>query len=195
MEAGTAVAPHIEAASTQAPPPVPSEIEMADARWERFQAADLETRIAIWQEALATGELDEESAFEMLTTIRDEMDTAHSSQDRARYAELVDQLRCQAPDLYRHDMAYYHENLIRDVVTEGRWEALPDLLAPFAKVPKHGIDIFFSLIDLFRYHGQIAPMIQVMQQAWPRVADSDEIMPWGIEEFGLNKNLSQYGWE
>jgi hypothetical protein len=171
------------------PSPVSPEIEAANARWERFQAVDLETKVVIFQETLDAGELDEEEAYEMLSSIRAELDTASSPQDRTRYAALVDQLRRKAPDLYRHDAVYYHESLIRDAVADGRWEALSDLLAPFVEMPDRGIDIFFRLVDLFRYHGQMAPLIQAMQQAWPKVVDSSEILPWGVEEFGVELSV------
>lgn len=61
----------------------------------------------------------------MLNAIRPALDP-RDPQGRVLYADLVERLRCQAPDLYRQSIQYYHENLITDAVADGRWEAIPD---------------------------------------------------------------------
>jgi hypothetical protein len=170
------------------PPPVPPEIEAINARWEQFEAADLEGRIALFNETLASGEMDREEAYEMLEGIRGETDPRRDPQARARYAELLERLRQEAPDLYRHDRPYYHENLINDAIADGRWEAIPELLAGFAEPPvERGIDLFFDLIDQMRYHGQTEPLIHTMKQMWPAVldsVDSEKLVPWTSDELG-----------
>jgi len=160
------------------------EVEEANARWEQFKAASLNGKVELFKETLTAGELDSEEAFEMLTSIREKMDTVHNPQSRALYAELVGRLRDETPDLYQQDVPYYHSNLIDDAITEMRWEDIPELLSPFAINPGSDIDIFFNIIDSLLYHGQIQTLIDVMGQAWERVMDSDDITPWGINEFG-----------
>lgn len=171
-----------------APPPVPPEIEAADARWEQFEAADLKGKVALFIETLASGEMDQEMAYEMLQGIRGEADPRRDPEARSRYAELLERLRREAPDLYRHDLPYYHKDLINDAVADGRWEAIPNLLAGFAEGPAdRGIDTFFQLIDQMKYHGQTEPLLQVMKRMWPAVLDavkSGELVPWTTEEFG-----------
>lgn len=144
---------------------------------------DPEAAIAAFQEALASGQIDSEEAFERLEGIRSALghDTPAA---RARYAALIEQLHQQAPDLYRKDAAYYHENLINDAVTDGRWEALPELLAPFVREPDRHVDLFFQVIDQLLYHGQTQTLLDVMRQAWPVISQSGKVTPWGIEEFG-----------
>jgi hypothetical protein len=166
------------------------------ARWEQFEAADLEGKVALFLETLASGEMDTEESYEMLQSIRDVTDPRRDPQARARYAELVERLRREAPDLYRHDRSYYHENLISDAITEGHWEAIPELLAGFAEPPvDRGIDLFFRLIDQMKYHGQTEPMLQTMKQVWPAVSDSvksGKLVPWTSEEMGSEITLLMF---
>ena len=189
------------AAATPAPmkptmpelPPIPPEIAAFNARWEQFEAAELEDKVTLFLETLASGEMDAEESYEMLQGIRDETDPRHDPQARARYAELVERLRQEAPDLYRYDLPYYSENLINDAIAEGRWEAIPELLAGFAEGPAdRGIDIFFNLIDQLKYHGQTEPLLHTMKQMWPAVSDAvdtGKLVPWTNEELGSEITL------
>ncbi len=177
------------------PPPVPPEIEAANARWEQFEAADLEGKMALFLETLASGGMDREEAYEMLQGIRDEADPRRDPHARALYAELLERLRQEAPDLYRYDVPYYHENLINDAINEGRWEAIPDLLAGFAESPERGIDLFFNLIEQMKYYGQTEPLLHTMKLMWPGVADavdSGELVPWTTEELGGEITLAMF---
>jgi len=162
---------------------IDSEIEEANARWEQFEEAGLHEKIELFTETLTAGKLDSQEAFEMLSSIREEMNTKRNPKSRVRYAKLVEQLRHTAPELYQKDALYYHSSLIKDAITDMRWENIPELLEPFAVEPDHDIDIFFNVIDALMYHGQIQPLINVMGQAWQKVMDSDNIMPRGINEF------------
>jgi len=178
------------------PPPVPPEIAAINARWDQFEAADLEGKAAFFLETLDSGEMDREEAYAMLQDIRDKTDPRCNPQARARYAELVERLRQEAPDLYRYDVAYYNENLINDAIAEGRWEAVPELLAGFAEGPMdRGIDIFFQLIDQFKYHGQTKPLIHAIEQMWSGVSDSvdsGKLVPWTSDELGSEVTLLMF---
>lgn len=155
--------------------------EVEDELWDSFEEATLDDKMAIFLDALEAGELDEGYAFDMLSTIREELDRRDPGA-RARYAELLERLRRQAPELYDKSATYYCENLINDAIADGRWERLPELLAPFAK--GDDLDMFFLVIDRLTYHGQLRPLIQAMSAAWPTVSKSDKFFEWGIEEFG-----------
>lgn len=158
-------------------------VQDEDALWETFSEADLMEKQSLFLTALEAGQLDAEYAFEMLAEIRGGLDR-RDPQARSRYAELVGRLRDQAPRLYRQDAGYYNQNLISDAIADGRWEDIPALLAPFAERPVHTIDTFFQVIDQLSYHGQVRPLIDTMAQAWPKVSESDELLPGAINEFG-----------
>lgn len=155
-------------------------IDEIDELWDSFEKATPDKKRAIFLDALKAGELDEECAFDILSTIREELDRRDPAA-RARYAELVERLRQQAPELYGQRATYYYESLINDAIADGRWERLPELLAPFAK--GDDLDMFFLVIDRLTYHGQLRPLIQAMSTAWSTVSKSGQFLEWGIEEF------------
>ena len=176
-------------------PPVPPEIAASNARWEQFEAADLKGKVALFLETLTSGEMGAEEAYEMLQGIREESDPRYDPEARARYAELLERLRQEAPDLYRHDLLYYHDNLISDAIAEGRWEAIPELLAGFAEMPDQGIDLFFRLLEQLKYHDQIEPLISIMKQMWSGILDAvddSKLVPWATEEFGNELTLLMF---
>jgi hypothetical protein len=153
-----------------------------DELWNGFQHASAAEKQRIYLETLEAGETDDEYAFEMLEDIRNTLDI-DTPAGRARYAELVGQLQQTHPDIYRQSFAYYNSSLIRDAIADARWEALPELLAPFAEEPDRGIDMFYQVIDQLLYHGQIKLLLEVMSRAVPIVTESDELVPWVEEEF------------
>jgi len=153
-----------------------------DRFWERFEAADLEGKEALFEKALASGEAGSGGAFEMLGEIRDTLDL-DDPQHRARYAALVEELCEGAPDVYGENAGYYQRNLISDAIAAGRWDDVPGLLVPFADELATDLDLLSEIIDQLSYHGCIQPLIQVMAQAWPTVQHSDEVTDWGVDDF------------
>ncbi|MGD8244589.1 MAG: hypothetical protein PVI63_05285, partial [Anaerolineae bacterium] len=170
--------------STSEPPEPeePEETQDGDRFWDAFRAADLEGKETLFRDLLASGEMDDEDAFEMLGMIRDRLDT-NDQQGRDRYAGLLEELRQQAPDVYRQHASIYHRNLISDAVAAGHWDDIPALLAHFADEPTSDLDAFAQVIDQLTYHGRVQGLVQAMTRAWPKVQDSDEITPWGVDDF------------
>src|SRR5689334_13915973 len=82
------------------PPPPPPRDPLDQARdelWEKFKAAESAEQPSLFRRALADRELlDAELAFEMVCAIRD-------NHDRATFAEAIDTLREQRPELYQRD--------------------------------------------------------------------------------------------
>ena len=170
-------------------------IEAINTRWEQFEAADLEGKAALFLETLASGEMSSEESYEMLQGIRGATDSRRDPHARTLYAKLLERLRQEAPELYRHDLPYYHENLIDDAIAEGRWEAIPELLAGFTEAPDRSIDLFFRLIDQMKYHGQTEPLLNTMKQMWSGVSeavDSGKLVPWTTEELGAEITLLMF---
>ncbi len=165
------------------PTPAPAAEIITDVWWEEFVDADIEGKVEIFTEKLDDEALVDEDSFEMLTAIRSELDTKHQSEDRVRYAALVQQLRNKKPDLFEHHAHYYQSNLISDAATEGRWDVLGELLGPFVRNLEQGIDEFFVVIDVLMYHGQIRPLISTMFQARDALCVSEDLLDWVGDEF------------
>ncbi|MBN1485037.1 MAG: SEC-C domain-containing protein [Chloroflexia bacterium] len=169
-----------------APAPDPEEMRAraeAEALWERFEQAPLEDKIEILEAGLEQGDLDGDDIFEMMLQIREGLDPQHSAEGRRRYAELVDQARQSAPEAYDGIAMYLLENRLRDVAAGQDWAALDEVAAELTPRVTDDIDIFSHMVDLLLYHGKVRPLQQVMEQAWPAVQDSGDILPHGIQEF------------
>jgi len=186
-----AAAPPPPAPATSQPQPIvnspfaalqpPDLMETGDELWDRFAQADKVEKEEIYLETLASGQMDDEYAYEMLEGIRNTLDTDKPS-DRARYAELVERLKQDCPAIYQQSFAYYNSSMIRDAIADERWDALPELLAPFAGALDKGIDMFYQILDQLLYHGQIEPLIQVLENGRQTVAQSNDLFPETINE-------------
>jgi hypothetical protein len=175
---------------TQNEPPARSPEEIvadaqAEVEWEQFEQADWDGKITLFQEKLESKRLDAEESFEMLDQIRIASDVSHSADARARFAEMVRDLRRDLPDVYRSHQRYYLETLTGDAIADQRWDVMPKRLNSFAEALPKNIEEFFNIIYALLYHGQIDSLFDAMNAAWSKVsAAHNQITPWGIEEFG-----------
>lgn len=170
-----------------APAEPPEEPELLDI-WETGIPKDPDAAIAAFQEALEAGALDAEDSFEWLLQIRDALGDK-DPEARARFAALIQQLRQQAPELYRDNIGYFIDVLVSDAIAEGRWDAIPDLVAPFVAVPDEYPEFFAKVRDQLLYHGRIEFVRDAMRQAWPAVQKSAGLLPWAIDEFASQAML------
>ena len=173
-------AAHARPSAPSLQPPPDSHTAALNARWEEFEAANYEARIALFHRTLDEGLMDEEMAFEMLTSIRPQ---AQERGEWSRFEELLDRLQAEAPELYARDFPYYTHWRIENALLRGDTAAIPNLVMAFAEEPDRDIDEFFNVIDLLMYHNQVSALIAAMTTAWPKVKRSADIVPQGIDEF------------
>lgn len=162
--------------------PLDPHVEAINARWEAFEALDdYEEQIALFIQTLdEDGLMDEEMAFDMLSTI-DEHSLEHGDHDRLD--ALLEKLRERLPEVYAHDAPYYLEWRIAHFLASGRTSAIPALSSTLAETAGRDIDSFNRVIEQLAYHGQLATLVDTLRIAWPQVRESREIVPWGITEF------------
>ncbi|HEY3230223.1 MAG TPA: SEC-C metal-binding domain-containing protein [Roseiflexaceae bacterium] len=160
------------------PPPARSPLERARGElWEEFEATAPAGQPALFRRALADREvLDAELAFEMVCAIRD-------NHDRATFADALDTLRAQRPELYQRDIPYYLDWQIADALASGDRSHLPDLAHALAETAGKDLDTFYIAIDRLAYDGQLALVARMMVQAWPHVGEGQDLVPWAPEEF------------
>lgn len=159
----------------------PEVIAAQDARWDEFEAADAEGRVALFLKTLEEPELmDDELAFDMLDKIRT---ASLKSGDRDRYDDLIKKLRERLPEIYVKREHFYLANLITNAVVAGRWEEARTFALELADRAYRDIDVFNNVISQLVYHGQLQILLEITQRAWPKIKDSDEVIPWGINEF------------
>ncbi len=147
---------------------------------------DVEKSIADYLKALEEGTLDPDYSFDWLSDIRQKLGNERP-EARARFAELVERLRHEAPDLYEDHCEYLARQLIGDAIADGRLDAIPGYLEPFVREPN--LDMFYPIIDQLMYHGQTRVLLDVMKRMWPTVRHSTDILDWAVEEFGSDTML------
>jgi hypothetical protein len=168
-----------------APVPEPKDPheEALEARWEEFEKADYEGRVAIFQRALDEKDLDDEDAFEMLNQIFHDAVERGERGERDRFDALVAALRERLPEVYADNAVFFLSWLLEDAVAASRWEALPALGAELAECGPDDIDVYNGPLDLLAYHGPLPLLVQMHRTSWPRIQDSEDIMDWGISRF------------
>jgi SEC-C motif len=162
------------------PPPPPSPLEQAQSKlWQEFEATKRAEQPALFRRALAEGEvLDAEYAFEMLCAIRDH-------HDRVIFADALDALRAQRPELYQHDASYYLDWQIADALATGDLSSLPALGLALAATAGKDLDSFYDTLERLMYHGQLDLIAQMMLVAWAYVRTSDKFVPGADDEFAF----------
>jgi hypothetical protein len=112
----------------------------------------------------------------MVCTLRD-------NHDRATFAEALDTLHEQRPELYRRDAPYYLDWRIGDALAAGDLAALPELGSAIAETAGKDLDTFYIALDRLAYHGQLVLAARMMAQAWPHVGEGQKLTPWAPGEF------------
>jgi SEC-C motif len=156
-------------------------IEAWNARYEEFEAGDYETRVALFGRTLDEGELmDSEMAFEMLSNL---FDQAAERDDRDRYDSLIESLRERLPEVYKKQAHNLLENRIQNALVMNRPDVVHTLALELAALAGDEIDTWNDVESRLAYHGYLDTLVEAMRLAWPEVKSSDEILPWGIDEF------------
>ncbi|HZR98333.1 MAG TPA: SEC-C domain-containing protein [Chloroflexota bacterium] len=151
-----------------------------DDLWERFEGADYETQLALFQEALQGEALDADLAFEMLADIQAE---AERRGELARFAALLDQFAREAPGFYEEDAAYYAAWSIESAIACGDLARLPAALEPFARDPAGGIDELFRVADQLLYYDQTAPLLDMLRRGWEPLNDAPLLLQQAFEDY------------
>src|SRR5262245_33611176 len=172
----------------QAEAPPDPYIEAWNARYEEFEASDYEARIALFERTLDEVKLmDAEMAFEMLSSL---FDQAAERNDRDRYDSLVESLRERLPEVYKKEAHCLLENRILNALVMKRPEQVHTFSLELAALAGDKIDTWNLTERRLAYHGYLDTLVEAMRLAWPEVKSSDEIVPWGIDEF--NERALQY---
>ncbi len=160
----------------------PEQIAISE-RWERFEAANMEGKIAIFEQAMDDGTLDEEDAFEMPFGIRDKSAPQDNPEFRELFATWIARIRAEYPEFYAQNWPYYTEALMKDIIADQKWEAVPEVLADVTVYADEHMDGFIRIQNILLYHGQHEPLLEAMRAVWDTLQDSGPILGWVIDEF------------
>jgi hypothetical protein len=152
-----------------------------DTLWKEFEAQDYKGRITLFLETLDEQEpMDNEMAFEMLTTIYHE---SIDRDERTCFEELADKLSERQPDVYASDAHWYQVYRITNALATGKVDRLSGLVEEMTANSAIDIDLFNNVLDQLAYHGHLLVLVKGMRRAWPQIKGSGNIVPWGIDEF------------
>jgi hypothetical protein len=154
-----------------------------NARYETFEAADYEGKIALFHQTLDEEALmDAEMAFEMLNQLHDD---SIERDERDRFEEWLVALRERLPEVYAEESHYFLKWQIDNVLAIGRMSALPVLVRELSTHAGKQIDLFNELLDQLAYHGQLSLLLKAVPIAWPLIKSSRDVVPWAFEEFSV----------
>lgn len=135
------------------------------ALWNRFVNADVDEQPAVFGQLVASNDvLDEELAFEMICTIRD-------NHEHTVFAEALRMLQQRRPDLFAADAPYYLDWQLGDALVAGNHAALPALVAAIAANGTKNLDEFYASLDKLLYYDQLWLAAQMMAQAHDQSPD------------------------
>lgn len=164
------------------PPPSDPEIQAGDELWEAFEEADYEEKISLFEQTLEERELmDGEMAFHMLSEI---FSGALEKEERTRFDGLIKALGESLPEVFAEGASYFLDWQLVNALATGQFERIPGIMGKLAPLGADHIDTFNNVLDRLAYHGQLSVLVESMRTAWPKVEESSDILPWGIEEFG-----------
>ncbi len=157
------------------------DIDAWNQRYDEFEAADYEERIALFKRTLDESELmNDEMAFEMLYRLFEE--TAKRG-ERERFDKLAESLRKQLPKVYEEGAIDILEWRITNALVMNRPELVDSLAREFAMIAHQQIGTWSQIEARLAYHGYLTTLVEAMRLAWPKVSTSKEVTAWGKEEF------------
>lgn len=165
------------------PPPATKEeqderIAMMDDILDDFmETDDYEEQVALFDSALNENLLDDEGAYDMLTTL---YYPAVERGEQARFEAMLDRLQAQLPDAYNEYEHIYLDYRISNALATGQLKQLPNLVSRLSQKAGKYIDLFLSMIEALAYHGQTDCIADALQKAWPSIREQDEVLD--IEE-------------
>jgi hypothetical protein len=156
--------------------------------WEGFAASDYATQVTTFKQLLASRELDEDLAFEMLSELQDQ---ARERGELGDFRALLERYAAEMPDLYAREAPQYVGWLVDEALASGDVDRLPEALAPFATDPLTAIDDLFRIAHQLLYAGHSAPLLDPLRRAWPIVETANSILPTARQEYlGLLTELA-----
>lgn len=155
--------------------PEPSMLD--DSLWQEFENTAPHDMLSLLKQHLPDEErFDSDLAFEMICVIRD-----HNS--REVFAEAVNALRQQRPDIYMSDRQHYLDWEIGDTLVRNDMEALWPLCDELLETVGHDLDSFEATLKKLSYYGHTARVTAMMTEAIADIGAHQELFDWVADEF------------
>ena len=150
--------------------------------WNEFDKADYEDKFTLFFKALGNEDidLDGEIIFGMFDVFNRE---TLKRDERQRYNDLVHALSQAAPHLYTEKRPYLLGWAIANSLAAGRTEDVAEGIREYSSIAGKNIDLYNKALEQLEYHGYLDLLTEAAAIAWPEIEESDDIVPWGIDQF------------
>lgn len=143
--------------------------------YARFEAADFDQRVALFEEVLSQGKGSTDDLFDLLDLLKQEVATAAS---RRAFNRRLAELRRQRPDCWERDGASYaHDYILNALALEETDQIDGYFLLASRQVGRH-VDVYGNTIDLLAYHGRHQALTAGLRLALPQIRQAKGLMPW-----------------
>jgi len=161
--------------------------------WDEFIDSDFDDKVAIIKRLFKLPDLqDEDFFFELFNNLND---SAETKVQRNKFSALVKELKEEIPSIYRDLVGFLLHTVISNKVSDKDVSDVSPLFLEFAAHADQDIDYFNMIVDLLAYHGQLELLTEGFRIAWEKVKDSNNVVPWGINEFaerGIDFEIFSY---
>lgn len=178
---GNLESPSPQFASPGKPQPPDPLMDAWNARWEEFEEADYEERLALFARTLEEGELMDGEMVSEMTGKLFAQTVEHNERDR--FDALIEDLQRRLPEVYAEEAHWLLSYQIKNALVAGRWAKAGALAQALAALAHKQIDVWNAIEEELAYYGQVETLVTAMRSAWPHIRRSRDIVPWGIEEF------------
>ena len=159
-----------------------AEREVWRAFWDRFNDASWESQITVSLHAMREGKMSGQLAFDMLHLIYEE-GLKLGDEGRTEFNKVAETLAAQAPEAYESHGHYFLKWQIANALAMGQIEQVQECFTKMVAFADTSVDDFNHVVDQLRYHGHLSILLPGMLAACPAVKVSENIVPWGIDEF------------
>ncbi len=162
--------------------PLSPETQAWNAVWDKFEDANYDERIAIFNQAVADEVMDGEMAFEMLNEM---YEAAIQQNKRTAFDSAIINLSEKMPAVFTAEAHFMLDWLITNALADGRFQDLPQFAIQLAKRGDSNIDLTLAAMDKLAYHNQLAILMQMNAVLFPLVKESNLILEFTRDEIGL----------
>jgi hypothetical protein len=143
--------------------------------YDRFEDADFDRRVALFEEVLSRGKGSTDDLFGLVDLLEQAVVTDAS---RREFNRCLAELRRQRPDCWEQDGAFYaYDYILNALALEETDEIDGYFLLASRQVGRH-VDVYCNTIDLLAYHGRHQALTEGLRLALPQIRQAKGLMPW-----------------
>ena len=163
------------------PPPPDPKMDAIIARWEEFEEADYDARIALYLKTLEEPELmDGENAYEMLSQL---FPVALRNGQARQFCDWVEALKQRVPKTYAAEKSVLLGWQMQALVADERFDELTELARVWGESARKSLELFSLTADWLAYHGQLRALLEAYHAGWTGLRKNKGVMAWAIQRF------------